>query len=41
MRSAPNAAVHRFALVAQLSLAARVVAVLVLLVIVSKFVGGF
>ncbi len=41
MPSAPNVAVRRFALVVQASLALKVVAVLLLLVLVTKFVGGF
>jgi hypothetical protein len=40
MRLAPNAAVRRFALVVQTSLAVKLVALLVLLAVVAKLWGG-
>jgi len=40
MRSPPNAAVRRFAVVASASLAVKIAAVAVLLLVVVKLLGG-
>jgi|GEM_PF-5944793 hypothetical protein len=41
MQSARNGAVHRFLLVWQVSLAVKVLALVLLLFVVVKFLGGF